>query len=110
MYFSVGPEIWFQNEGATASHYQAGLPQTPVSHQVAGPLVLSVGQKDHGAHYIQLDSLRHRRGHVDVPIENRLVSDPLLWYRWLFTVELDRENHLFVKRRIVRFDNPSAST
>src|SRR5207248_597535 len=85
MYFRVGPEIWFQNEGPSASLYQGGLPRTIVSHHLAGPLVLSVGEKEHGARYIQLDSLHHRGEHADVAIEHKLLSDPLLWYRWLIT-------------------------
>ena len=106
MYFKVGGDIWYLSDGLSANLAQGGLPRTIVSHQLAGPLILSVGSKDHDARYIQLDSLHHQNVHGVVSIENKLISDPLLWFRWLYTVELNAENRLSVYRRIVKFDDP----
>jgi hypothetical protein len=103
MYFRAGTEIWFQNDGLGNNFYQGGLPQVLISLRLYGSLILSVGEKDQGERSIQIDSLRHRGEHADVFIENRLLSEPLLWYHWLFTIERDAEDRLQAYRRIVTF-------
>jgi hypothetical protein len=105
MYFRVGGDLLYLNDGHTPTPYQGGLPQTISSHQLAGPLVLSVGRKGNGAYFLQLDSLHHQGAHADVTVENDLPSDPLLWHRWVYTVELAQDRRLFVHRRAVKFDD-----
>ena len=110
MIFRVGPEIWCQDDSDRASLYQPGLPYTIVSHQLAGPLILSVGEKDRGTRYIQIDSLHHEAKRAEVSIPYKLLADPLLWHRWLFTIELDRAHRLLICRRLVRFEEPIVRT
>jgi hypothetical protein len=106
MYFRAGTDIWYQSEGSGASHFQGGLPDPIRSLRLFGPLVVSVGENDREQESIQIDSLHHRGGHAVVPIENKLLSDPLLWYHWLFTIELDPENRVQAYRRTVTFEKP----
>jgi hypothetical protein len=108
MYFRAGTDIWYQSEGSGASHFQGGLPQAIGSLRLYGPLVVSVGENDRGQESIQIDSLHHRGGHAVKPIENKLLSDPLLWYHWLFTIELDPQNRVQAYRRTVTFEKPRA--
>lgn len=104
MYFRVGTEIWSQTDGQGTSICLDGLPKVVVSLRLSGPLVTSVGENEEGERFIQIDSLRHRGGHAGVLVENRLLSEPLLWYHWLFTIEMDAENRLQACRRIVAFN------
>ncbi len=104
MYFREGSEIWYHNDRLDASYYQSGLPQVLVSLRLNGPLVLSVGENDQGQRSIQIDSLRHRNRHANVLIENILLSEPILWYHWLCTIEVDADNRLLAYRRIVTFN------
>src|SRR5262249_4468327 len=81
MYFRVGGDILYLNDGRSASPYQGGLPQNISSHHLYGPLVLSVGRKASAAYFVQLDSLHHQGAHADFPLDNDLPADPLLWYQ-----------------------------
>lgn len=107
MIFHFGPEIWSVDEANMGRMYQGGLPSTPVSHQSAGPLILSVGEQDHRTRFVQIDSLHHPARRTEAVLGGRLVSDPLLWHRWLFTIEIDGSDRLLARRRIVQFGAPN---
>ena len=106
MYFRTGTEIWSETDGQGTNHEMDGLPRSIKSLHLDGPLVVSVGERNQGERSIQVDSLQHRGGHANVLIERTLLSDPVLWYRWLYTVELDDEDRLQAIRRTVVFDDP----
>jgi len=107
MYFRDDKYIWY-HDGTTAKPFHYGLPQAIVDLSAHGPLVVSVGEEGQEGRSIGIHSLHHRGSQSDVLIEkgHKLVSKPLLWFRWLYTVELDHKNRLFLYRRTVPFENP----
>lgn len=109
MYFRAGKDIWFHSDGPAASHFHRGLPQAIVDLVADGPLVVSVGEGGREERSIGIHSLHHRGSQIDVPIEGgrRLISTrPLLWSRWLYSVELDADNRLYLFRRTVSYESP----
>jgi hypothetical protein len=107
MYFRAGQEIWCQNNGTTPGPFHHGLPEAIQGLSASGPLVVTIGAEDHEGRAIGIHSLQHRGRQSVVAIEegHKLVSKPLFWFRWLYTVELDPQNRLFLYRRTVSFED-----
>jgi hypothetical protein len=107
MFFRAGKDIWFENDGPTARPFHHGLPQAILTLSASGPLAVSVGEVGQEGQSIGVHSLHHRGAQSDVPIEKgyRLVSRPLLWFQWLYTIELDPDNRLLLHRRTVSLED-----
>jgi hypothetical protein len=108
MFFRAGMSTCSHLDGPAVGQSRGGLPSTIHSVRLAGPVAVIVGRNDHGKRYILLTSLRHQSADASVTVEGELLSyHPLLWSRWLYTVERDPGGRLFVYRRPVRFVAPS---
>jgi hypothetical protein len=122
MYFHKRQQVLsFEFEDTRPKDHDMKLPDDFVRHHLAGPMVLSVRRTDEvSTSYLQIDSLS-RKGHSSagqaggqatskpIVINCKLVSDPLLWNQWVFTIEQDRvdgQERLVACRRRVRF-NPT---
>ena len=99
MYFLARSGVWYLQGGPDANHFQDGLPPAIVGLRLHGPLLACVGEKSEGERTVQFTSLRHRGRQLEIPITGRLLSEPLLWSRWLFTVEMDRDRRISLLRR-----------
>jgi hypothetical protein len=100
MIFHAGSDLQIVDQDYRVRRHEGGLPGTRISTHLAGPLIVSVGQGARDQRYVQLGSLLHNR-RIEAETGDRLRSDPLLWSRWLFTIELDPSDRLVVCRRFV---------
>ncbi|CAN5657686.1 hypothetical protein BH23PLA1_BH23PLA1_13940 [soil metagenome] len=93
MLYRRGQEL--RREEVTCQQF---LPMSLAGIQLLDPLLLVIGVEQGDGRYLQLHSLLHSSSQLRVDLQG-IVTDPLIWSRWLFTIEGDGGEGLVLLRR-----------
>lgn len=114
-HFRSGRRVYSLRDGNTVSLHQMDVPDDVHDLRLHGPLVLIVTPSGKDERSVLIKSLHHPGAGVRVELQarpassgasavrNKLIGAPLLWGRWLYTVELDADGRLWLLRRRLRF-------
>lgn len=99
MLFRRGSDLLREDLDRVVHACHQHLPKSLSGLQLFDPLLVVIGRGEDRRRYLQVDSLPHPTSQYHVNDLEEIASDPVIWGRWLFTVEEDGRTGLVVRRR-----------